>query len=150
MNWKPILVIGGLAAATAVGFAIVKSKTNGGAGTSPTPNGGSHYYAEIGTRDGRFVAYVYKDGKLAVSLGPSDEPTELLQLLANKMALEGASIYFAIRQDASSGAWWFVGYKNGASASEEMGPYATEALAVQAGTTWAQAAAVPVPTPTPA
>lgn len=133
-----VIVIGGLAAAAAAGFWYVAKKTNGGKGTSPdvVP---SVQYAEV-TATG---ATLYDSGAPLVMLGAADK-TAAIALVHERMKKDGVSTYFIFMQ-ADDGTWWATGYKDGVSASDDLGPFADQALAMQAGTKWVQAQAVPIP-----
>lgn len=135
-----VLVLGGLAVG---GFAIAKKmidekKTSGGGGDTPTP--GSVQYAEVTATN----ATLYDSGQPLVTLSAADK-NAAIALVHERMKANGVSVYFIFTQ-ATDGGWYATGYRDGASASDDMGPYADQALAMQAGTAWVQKAmAVPIP-----
>lgn len=142
------IVIGLLGATALVGFGIAASKTNGGKGTGGTVVP-SVQYAEVGPKIGGgagWDATLYDSGSPIVSLSAADK-SAAIALVHAKMKEKGVAFYFIFTQ-LDDGTWWASGYHGGESASEDMGPYADQALAMQAGTAWVQkAAAVPTPSP---
>ena len=135
-----VVALGGLAVA---GFwyatkKIDENKANAGGG-SDQPAASSVQYAEITATGATF----YDNGAPLVTLSAADK-TAAIALVHERMKQNGVSVYFIFTQSAEGG-WYATGYKDGASASDDMGPYADQALAMQAGTSWVQAQAVPIP-----
>lgn len=132
--WK-ILVPLTLAGLAIGGFAIAKMQTNGGKG-SEVPPPQSIQYAEVESKNGGAIATFYDSGSPIVSLNAADK-SAAIELVHARMKQNGVPIYFIFSQ-ISDGTWFAQGYKDGASASDEMGPYASEQAATSAGSTWMQ------------
>lgn len=129
-----LVVLGGLAAG---GFWLAKNMIEGkGNGGTVVP---AVQYAEV-TASG---ATLYDSGAPTVTLSAADKAAAIA-IVHERMKTDGVSTYFIFSQ-ADDGTWWATGYKDGASASDDMGPFADQALAMQAGTAWVLKQAVPIP-----
>lgn len=142
------IVIGGLFVAAGVGFYIVSTKTKG---TDDTDDdtvdvGGTDYRVQIiPHREGGYAGVVVVDGQPQDSvIGPMPTVDELEIQIANYMAGLDVPAFYTVRVD-DTGAYFFDGWSRGSKATSN-GPYASEQLANEAGSSWARAALVPVPT----
>lgn len=126
---KKLLAIGILGGLALGGFMLAKHMTNGGKGTPVVP---SVRYAEVTATN----ATLYESGAPLVTLSAADK-TAAIDLVHARMKADGVGVYFIFTQ-VDDGSWWATGYKEGASASDDMGPYADQALAMQAGAAWVQ------------
>lgn len=145
MKIKPIIVILGLGGLAAGGFALAKRKTNGGKGT--TVNGTDYRTQIIPYRDGGYVAVIVTNGVPGDTIGPLGTVGEVEDAVATYLADLDVESFYTLTQD-SSGSWFFDGWSRGAKIAPMQGPYASEAIAAAAGSTWSQrVAAVPVPMP---
>jgi hypothetical protein len=143
---KPLLAVLGLAVLAGVGFAVVKSKTNGGAGTT-TVNGTDYRYQIVPARDGGYVAVIVVNGTPGDTIGPLPTVAQVEAAAATYLADLDVDAFYTLSQDAA-GAWFFDGWSRGSKIAAAKGPYASEAIAAAAGSTWvAQTLAVPVPMP---
>lgn len=133
-----VLVLGGLAIG---GFAFAKKKIdeNKGTGGGDTPTAGSVSYAKVTDTD----ATIYESGTL-VDTQIARDRSAAIAAVHDRMRADGVSTYFIYAQSAEGG-WYATGYRDGASASDDMGPYASDQIAMEAGTKWVKAQAVPMP-----
>lgn len=137
------IVIGVLAIGTLVGFGIAASKTNGGKGTATV--GGNDYRAQyIPDRSGGYSAIIFVNGvEQEAVVGPMTTVAELDAQVAAYMAGLDVPAFYTVHTD-DAGSYYFDGWSRGTKVTTD-GPFASEAAANTAGSTWARKAAVPVP-----
>ena len=137
------IIIGVLGVGTLIGFGIAASKTNGGKGTQV---GGNDYRAQyIPDRSGGYSAIIFVNGvESEATVGPMPTVAELDAQVAAYMAGLDVAAFYTVHSDAQ-GSYYYDGWSRGEKITTD-GPYASEQLAIAAGSEWARKAAVPVPT----